>query len=142
MTTVDELRASVRTKYKSDFDFIPVDEVPFTAPSKPLSRVALITTAGLHLDDQPPFDLDTQDCSYRRIRPTDDLSRLRVGWDAPARQDVNCAFPLALLREMSGVAETHYSFSGAIPDPRPLVDDTAPEVAREIDADAVILAPS
>ena len=142
MTTVDELRASIRAKYKPDFDFVTVDEVPFTAPSQPPSRVALLTTAGLHLDDQPPFDLTTPDCSYRRIRASDDLSRLRVGWDAPARQDVNCAFPLALLSEMSGVAETHYSFSGAIPDPGPLIDASAPQVARELDADAVILAPS
>ena len=101
--------------------------------------VALITTAGLHLDDQPPFDLHTSDCSYRRIRPSD-LSRIRA--NPPfANQDLNCAFPLALL---ANPAPVHYSFSGAIPDSRPLVEETAPQVARELRgvADAVLIAPS
>lgn len=126
---------------------------PFTPFTRPLasSRVALISTAGLHLDDQPPFDRDTPagDCSFRRIRADDDLSRLRIWWDADrhqhASQDLNCAFPLALLGEVCAVAPTHYSFSGAIPDPRPLVEESAPAVAAELqrdEADAVLLAPS
>jgi D-proline reductase (dithiol) PrdB len=148
---IDELRARIRAQYKPDFEFTIVDDVPFTAPAKPLSRVALISTAGLHLDDQEPFDRDTPagDCSYRRIRADDDLSRLRIWWDAdhqqPASQDLNCAFPLALLREVAEVAPTHYSFSGAIPDPRPLLEETGPAVANELRADAVdavLIAPS
>ncbi len=150
---IDELRARIRAQYKPDFDFTTVADVPFTAPSKPVasSRIALITTAGLHLDDQEPFDRTTPtgDYTFRRIRASDDLSRLRIGWDIdhhqPASQDLNCAFPLALLREFCEVASTHYSFSGAIPDPRPLIEQTAPAVAHELrgDAvDAVVIAPS
>lgn len=150
---IDELRASIRARYKPDFDFTTVAEVPFTPLAKPVeaSRIALISTAGLHLDDQPPFDRDTPsgDCSFRRIRAEDDPSRLRVWWDRErqqaANQDLNCAFPLALLRETSDVAATHYSFSGAIPDPRPLLEETAPAVAAELQedgVDAVVIAPS
>ncbi len=148
---LDELRTSIRAKYKRDFEFTTVSEVPFTAPAKPLSRIALISTAALHLNDQPPFDRHTPsgDCSYRRIAAGDDLSRLRIWWDTdrqqPASHDLNCAFPLALLGEVTDVAPTHYSFSGAIPDPRPLLDETAPAVARELRADAVdavVIAPS
>ena len=108
--------------------------IPFTAPSKPLreSRVALITTAALHLDDQPPGD-----STFRRIPADVDLMRLRTDWDGPASQDINCAFPLALLREMCGVAETHYSLNGgAIP------EEAVPQLVRELDADAVLIAPS
>jgi D-proline reductase (dithiol) PrdB len=154
-TTLDELRASIRAKYKPDFEFTTVPEVPFTRLAKPLAeaRVALISTAGLHRDDQPPFDRDTPsgDSSFRRIRADDDLSRLRVWWDREqqqaANQDLNSAFPLALLREcaIGSVAATHFSFSGAIPDPRPLLESTAPKVAAELreDAvDAVLIAPS
>ena len=109
--------------------------------------IALITTAGLHLDDQPPFDRDTPagDPSFRRIPRDADLSRLGLPWDVdrrqPASQDLNCAFPLALL---ANPAPVHYSFSGAIPDSRPLVEETAPQVARELRgvADAVVIAPS
>jgi hypothetical protein len=149
---IDELRASIRAKYKPDFDFTPVGDVPFTAPSGPLTRIALISTAGMHLDDQEPFDRATLtgDASYRRIPGDADLSRLRIWWDAeqtqPGSQDLNCAFPLALLcEEQREAAPTHYSFSGAIPDPGPLIDVSAPAVARELrdDAvDAVLIAPS
>lgn len=156
---IDELRASIRSKFKPEFDFTTVADVPFTAPAKPLasSRIALISTAGLHLDDQEPFDRVTPsgDSSFRRIRADDDLSRLRIGWDTgltqPASQDLNAAFPLPLLRELEqsgeigSVAPTHYTFSGSIPDPRPLLDDTAPALARELQADAVdavLIAPS
>ncbi len=155
----DDLRASIRARYKPDFEFTTVADVPFAPLAKPLtaSRIALISTAGLHLDDQPPFDRDTPagDSSFRRIALDDDLSRLRVWWDREqqqaANQDLNCAFPLALLRELHGagaigsIAATHYSFSGAIPDPAPLLEDTGPVVAAELrddGVDAAILAPS
>lgn len=150
---IEELRARIRAQYKPDFEFTVVEDVPFTKPSKAVasSRVALITTAGLHLDDQEPFDRTTPtgDSSFRRIRATDDLSRLRIGWDVerqqPASQDLDCAFPLALLREVCDVAPAHYSFSGSIPDPRPLLEESAPQVARELHdhaVDAVLIAPS
>ena len=148
---IDELRTSIRAKYKPDFEFTIVADVPFTAPAKPLARIALISTAGLHFDDQEPFDRSTPagDCSFRRVDAADDLSRLRIWWDTdrgqPASQDLNCAFPLALLREFADVAPTHYAFSGAIPDPEPLVDHVAPAVAAELKAnavDAVVIAPS
>jgi D-proline reductase (dithiol) PrdB len=156
---IEELRARIRAQYKPDFDFTIVGQVPFTAASKPVasSRIALISTAGLYLDDQKPFDRTTPtgDCSYRRVRADDDLSRLRIHWDVdhqqPASQDLNCAFPLALLRELEqnreigSVASMHYSFSGAIPDPRGILDHTAPAVAHELRADAVdavLVAPS
>lgn len=147
---MDELRESIRARYKPDFEFTVVPDVPFT-PAPPNPRVALISTAGLHLDDQPPFDRDTPagDCSFRRIRVDDDLSRLRVCWDREqqqaANQDLNAAFPLELLRELGDVATTHYSFSGAIPDPRPLLESTGPAVAAELKedgVDAVVIAPS
>lgn len=156
---MDDLRARIRAQYKPDFEFTTAPGVPFTAPAKPLPslRIALISTAGLHRDDQPPFDRDTPsgDCSFRRIGADDDLSRVRVWWDGeqqqPANQDLNSAFPLALLRELrdaggiGGLAATHFSFSGAIPDPGPLLESTGPEVAaalKEDAVDAVVIAPS
>lgn len=148
---IDELRERTRAQFKPDFDFTTVADVPFTKPAKPISRVALISTAGMHLADQPPFDRSTPagDCSYRRIPADADLSRVRIWWDTeqtqPGSQDLNCAFPLALLREVCELAPTHYSFSGAIPDPRPLIEESAPAVAAELKrdlVDAVLVAPS
>lgn len=139
---IDELRASIRAKYKPDFDFTTVEDVPFVV--KPVSRVALISTAGLHFDHQEPFA--PEDPTFRRIPADADLTRLRIWWDTeatqPATQDLNCAFPLALLREERELAPMHYTFSGAIPDPRRLLDETAPALAAELDADAALVAPS
>jgi D-proline reductase (dithiol) PrdB len=150
---IDELRARIRAQYKPDFEFTRVTDVPFTAPAKPVasSRIALVSTAGLHLPEHSPFDRETPtgDCTYRRVGLDDDLARLRIGWDTdahqPASQDLNCAFPLALLRETPEAAPSHYTFSGSIPDPRPLLEDTAPALARELQrdaVDAVLIAPS
>ena len=48
--------------------------MPFVRPEKPLheSRLALVTTGGVHLPEQTRFDIDDMsgDCSYREI-PTD-----------------------------------------------------------------------
>lgn len=156
---IDDLRTRIRAQYRPDFDFTTVAKVLFTAPAAPLSssRVALVSTAGLHLDDQEPFDRSTPagDASFRRIALDDDLSRLRPWWDRehqqPASQDLACAFPLALLRELADAGEigslaaTHYSFSGAIPDSSRLIGESAPAVAAELKGDAVdavIVAPS
>lgn len=143
---IDELRESIRAKYKPDFDFTRVDDVPFVV--KPAKRIALISTAGLHLDDQEPFDRHTPagDPTFRRIPADVDLSRVRIWWDSeatqPASQDLNCAFPLSLLREEKELAPTHYTFSGAIPDPQRLIEETGPALAAELEADAALIAPS
>lgn len=152
---LDDLRQKTRT-HLPDFDFTVVDPVPFTPLAKPLRdcRVALISTAGLHLPDQPPFDRESHsgDSSYRAIPHDADLAQLRPWWDTestqPASQDINSAFPLELLKQstdIGSVAATHCSFSGSIPDPRPLVDTFVPEVAEAMQhdaVDAVLVAPS
>ena len=129
---------------------------PFRRPEKPLSenRLALVTTGGVHLPDDTRFDIDDPagDCSYREI-PT---SARELTWThayyAPGREgDLDTVFPLWTLRSLveEGVVgelnERHFSFMGAIHDPAPLVEKTAPEVAGKLAADgvdAVLLTPS
>jgi D-proline reductase (dithiol) PrdB len=46
---------------------------------------------------------------------------------------------------VGGLGPRHFSFMGAIHDPTPLVEETAPEVARKLvedDVDVVLLTPS
>ncbi|HEX7150715.1 MAG TPA: hypothetical protein VF618_04435 [Thermoanaerobaculia bacterium] len=152
---LDDLRQRTRAHLPT-FDFTVVDPVPFTPFTTPLreARVALISTAGLHLPDQPPFDRQSHagDSSYRAIPHDADVTKLRPWWDTESTQlqsqDVNCALPLELLRESDAIgslAPTHYSFSGSIPDPRPLVETYVPEVADAMQreaVDAVLVAPS
>ena len=124
-----------------------------TGPPLAQRRVALITTAGLHLGDDRPFFRRTG--SYRVI-PGDvtghDLfmSHSSVNFDRTGfQQDVNVAFPIDRVRELAdngvigSLATYHYSFMGAAVDPEDL-EPTAREVAgflRDDGVDAAMLVP-
>jgi D-proline reductase (dithiol) PrdB len=129
---------------------------PFVRPKKALheSRVALVTTGGVHLPDQARFDIDDPagDCSYREIpaRATD-LTWTHAYYRPDEGTDLDAVFPLMTLRglvEEGAVGELgprHFSFMGAIHDPDPLIESTAPEVADKLvedGVDAVLLTPS
>ena len=130
--------------------------MPFVRPAKPLGkcRLALVTTGGVHLPEQPRFDIDdpSGDCSYREI-PTDaDALTWTHAYYAPDRgTDLDSIFPLWTLRGLAaeGVVgelnRRHFSFMGAIHDAGPLVERTAPELAAKVaedGVDAVLLTPS
>ena len=128
--------------------------------SKPLSmaRGGLVTTAALHLPDQPPFDPAVRggDWSYREIAGNVEVVRLRTSHRSRSfdrsgiERDPNLAFPLDRLRELAakGVLgapmDRHFSFMGSITAPGHLMKETAPEVARKLKedgADWVLLTP-
>jgi len=131
-----------------------------TPLQKPLTacRVALVTTAGLSLPGQPPFDVTIKmgDTSFREI-PGDTSPQLlemnQRSWafdQTGVLRDRNLAFPLDRLREMHirgeirSVARYHYSFMGSIAGPRKLINESAPEVARRLadeKVDVVLLTP-
>ena len=130
--------------------------MPFDCPGKSLreSRLALVTTGGVHLPEQPRFDIDdpSGDCSYREI-PTDAyvLTWTHAYYAPDHGTDLDSVFPLWTLRglvaeEVVGeLGPRHFSFMGAIHDPGPLVEGTAPEVAGKLaedGVDAVLLTPS
>jgi len=130
--------------------------VPWAPVAKPLSEsvVALVTTAGVHHRDQPPFDMvDPQgDPAFRVIdatRPVSDLTITHDYYDhADADRDINVVFPVDRLRELSqdgvigGLARHHYGFMGHIEGPhiRRLLSETAPEAARRLKAEGVDVA--
>lgn len=120
---------------------------------KPLAActIALVTTAGLSLPDQPPFDAAIRmgDTSFREIPATISPQLLEMNQRSWAfdhtgvLRDRNLAFPLDRLREMlerkeiDAIAPRHYSFMGSIAGPRKLIHETAPEVAHRLVADNV-----
>jgi D-proline reductase (dithiol) PrdB len=129
---------------------------PFVRPSRPLaeSRIALVTTGGVHLPGQPRFDIDDPagDCSYREI-PTDaeDLTWTHAYHRPDEGTDLDAVFPLWTLRDLASAGEVgglnhrHFSFMGAIHDTLPLAEVTAPEVAGKLTrdgVDVVLLTPS
>ena len=128
----------------------------FVTPTAPLRdcRVAIVTTAGLHLAGDEPFDVDDPagDPSFREIPSTVSHADLRIAhahyphrwW----REDPEVLLPLSLLRELEAagafrLAPRFFSFgfggllTGAYLDPR---TGTAHEVAHRLRADGVDLA--
>lgn len=132
---------------------IPTDEsIPWAGLDKPLDRcrIALVTTGGVYLERQTPFD--TGDATHRPIPWDAPKDRLRIwhpGYDTgPARNDINCIFPVDRFKELEAegvigeLAATNYSFMGLIHDTEHLASETAPEVGRllsEAGVDAVFL---
>ena len=129
---------------------------PFVRPEKPLgeSRVALVTTGGVHLPEQPRFDIDdfAGDCSFREIPTQAETLTWTHAYHRPDEgTDLDAVFPLWTMRGLveEGVVgelnRRHFSFMGAIHDHGPLIETTAPEVAEKLykdDVDAVLLTPS
>lgn len=130
------------------FDYFPW----VTGPPLGNRRVALITTAGLHLRGATPFGVGAADY---RIIPADALanelvmSHISTNFDRTGfQQDWNVVFPLDRLRELAGemvigsVANYHYSFMGATDPVR--MEATARSLARLMKndgVDAVLLVP-
>ena len=156
MPSLDKLAESTRNSILT----LPVDvneSTPFTTPTRPLgeSRVAIVTSAGLHLRDDQPFSAG--DPTYRLIpsaAAAADLvqSHTSIGFDRTAvLEDINVVFPIDRLREMvsagriGDLAPHFYSFMGAQRDTSPIKTRTAPEVAerlREERVDVVLLTPT
>ncbi len=142
-------RAAARVHETSEPDGAP----PFTLLRKPLAacRVALITTAGVHLPDQTPFDMDNPDgdATYREIPQTatpDTLTITHKYYDhTDADRDVNVVFPLGHFRELArrgvigSLAPRHFGFMGHIEGEQiPLLTHRyAPEVAAKLRKDGV-----
>ena len=133
------------------------DDSPCARMTKPLTeaKIALVTTAGLHLRDDTPFSGGDQ--TYRVIpssAPASGIiqSHMSIGFDRTGiMRDVNVTFPIDRLREMAergeigSVTENYYSFMGAQRSPRRIEEETGPEVGRlllEEGADAAFLTPT
>jgi D-proline reductase (dithiol) PrdB len=138
----------------------PVDvhhDTPFTPPRAPVgaSRLALVTTAGLHLRGDRPFTVD--DPTFRVIpaasRPADLVSsHTSIGFDRTGQtKDLNVVFPLDRIGELvargelGGVAAHHYALLGAQGDSTRVAAASGDELARRLredGADIVLLSPT
>lgn len=146
--------------YRQHHDFTDVrnDPVHWTPSEKPMdeSRIALVTTAGVHHKDDKPFDVLALegDSSFRRIASDVASSELMITHShynhQEADQDVNCVFPIDTLNDLAhegfvrSVATEFYGMMGFIPNPTRFVNETAIAVAnglREQEVDIVVLSP-
>jgi D-proline reductase (dithiol) PrdB len=129
--------------------WLTYETAPWTPFTKPLTqaRIAVLTTGGVYVEGQPPFDAAGGDWSFREVHRDTPRERLRIAHEhydlTGVREDPNCVFPLDRLVDLERegwigrVADRTYTFMGWIPDPSGLVQETAPEAGRRLKADGV-----
>ena len=143
---------------------MPIDAtlfIPWHPVKKSLkaSKIALVTTAGIHHKGQKPFNMGDSlgDPSFRSIDSKTIADTYKITHDyydhRDADRDLNIVFPITRLTEMqkSGwvgrVSDRHFSFMGHI-DGRhvdTLINRSAPQVAgmlKDLEVDVVLLTPA
>lgn len=167
-TFKDQLLAKIFTRFPSLFrrwvrkhQFVEFDDVPWTPFTGRLSesRVALLTTAGVHLKGDMPFNMrdPAGDPSFREVSAdaqSGDWTITHNYYDhTDADKDINVVFPFQVLRdlvathEIGAVNQRHFSFMGHILPPHihTLMHKTAPQVVellKQDGVDIVILTPA
>jgi len=133
-----------------------IEPVPAALLRQPLAsaRVAIVTSAGLVVRGEPPFDLARRggDPSFRLIPDAAAPADLEIHHRSEAfdrtglARDLNVAFPRDVLAELAragsigSVAARHVSFMGSITAPGRLIRESAPEAAAVLHADRVDVA--
>ena len=131
-------------------------DIPWTPLNKPLSecRVALISTAGIALKNDKPFDQEGErqnpwwgDPSFRMFPNTTtekDIAIYHLHIDPSFTEtDINCILPLQRLAEMVDAGEigssapTHYSMMGYVLQEDELLAETAPAIINQLKEERV-----
>ncbi|MEC2074427.1 glycine/sarcosine/betaine reductase selenoprotein B family protein [Alkalihalophilus marmarensis] len=129
------------------------DSYTGTTIKKPIKewRVALITSAGVHLKTDEPFNVETLegDHTYRIFPSTtkhEDLDVTHIYYDTRhSKADVSIVFPLEQLKSLEGkvikaVSEYNIGLNGGTLNHKPHEEITAPKVAEILKNDQVDLA--
>ncbi len=154
---LDKTRNTIREKYPA-FEYTVCVDTPVTPLEKPLAdcKLALLTTGGLHLKSDVPFDTKylEGDCSHRML-PGDvrheDISVTHESYDHKfIDADLNCVFPIERMREyvqegkLGSLSEEHYSFMGHIYVTGPLLENAGKVGSRlrDLGVDIAFLTPT
>ena len=139
-------------------------EIPWTPLKKPLSecQVALISSGGIALRSDTPFGQEGErqnpwwgDPSLRVIprgTKTEDIKLYHLHVDpCCVEADINSLLPIDRLVELEdtgeigGVARSHYAFMGYNLQPKILLEETTPQIIRNLKdeaVDVVVLVPA
>ena len=139
-------------------------DIPWTPLDKPIRETtfALMTSAGISLKIDPPFDVAREkreplwgDPSSRQIPASAsekdiEVNHLHINTDY-IKQDINVMLPLNRFQEfekeglIGRLAPTCYSYYGFQMDPAELLEQTMPKIAGQMQAEnveAVLLTPA
>lgn len=147
----------IQQKYPP-FEYTVFSDTPITLLKKPLNecKLALLTTGGLHLKTDKPYDTKylPGDCSYRLISgdvTNEDIMVSHESYDHKfINEDLNCVFPIDRMREyaqegkIKSLSEEHYSFMGHIFVTGPLLENSriVGKRLKEIGVDIAFLTPT
>jgi D-proline reductase (dithiol) PrdB len=134
---LEETKNTIKKKYPP-FEYTVFNDTPVSALSKPLKecKLALITTGGLHLKSDRPFDTKfiEGDCSYRMLPRDVKHEGIMITHESYNHKfinaDLNCVFPIDRMREyvqegiIKSLSEEHYSFMGHIYVTGPLLENS------------------
>jgi D-proline reductase (dithiol) PrdB len=155
MGEMSEFSLTIRLFLKT-YKWRRIDPVPWTPLRKPLSqsRLALVSSAGFVLPDQPHFDESIRggDPSFREIPAEVDVRTLvethrSESFDHTGlQQDPNLAFPIERVRELAqkgrigAINHRHLSCMGSITAPGRFVKETVPSAVSKLVEDGVDVA--
>ena len=139
--------------FMATYRYRALDPVPFARPRKPLkqARVALVTTGGVYLPSQVPFDDEVKggDTSFREIPADADVATLGIAHKSDAFDQTGSGRTAISAFRSTGCARWRrsgeigslngraLSFMGSITAPGRLVKETAPAAAALLEADGV-----
>jgi D-proline reductase (dithiol) PrdB len=147
---------SLFKKWASTANIIKFDHSPWTKLTKEItqSRLALVTTGGVHLKSQIPFNMKdpSGDPTFREIPADIKPSGLIITHDyydhKDADKDINIVLPIERVQDLkrakdiNDVNHRNFSFMGHIKQHHidTLVNNTAPKVAEALKLDGVDIA--
>ena len=153
---IDRLNKRYQEQGFPPYKWSTFDDTPWTPFKRTLkeSTIALISSGGIFIDDQEPFDpWAINDLSFREIPKDTSFDRLKLHHNyfdhRDALKDLNCLFPLERLQELKrsgiigNVAPKAVTLGmGRLYKRTALQTETAPKIAdnlKEQKADAVLL---
>lgn len=152
--------AMLREEWDPEFSFFTAETIPWTAPPSSLrdTRVALISTGGLHLAGDEPFRTMEErmgDTGFRVIPHGTEAGTLALAapyvHDTYLSRDLEVALPMQALERLhregriGPPAARHFSFVGGVVRPLPGLAESAERIAAILSADgtgAVVLLPT
>jgi len=116
------------TAWEKKSETLAFNDVPWVNLEKPVaeSKLALVTTGGVHLKKQEPFDMvdPNGDAGFREIPFDTPINELKITHNyydhRNADKDINIIFPLERVlhlqgnREIGELSQYHFSFMGHI----------------------------
>lgn len=149
---LEAAQTRIRQRMYPHFAWVENDTTPWAPLVKPLAQatVALLSTCGVYrLDTHMPFDAwnDLGDSAFREIHIDTPADRLQIAHSHYNHEhvaaDPEVALPVQRFRQLAAegrIGRLHpwtYSFMGYLPEPRQLIAETAPQVARRLAAEGV-----